>query len=181
MPHAFAQINYLLYELNLIVNRRKWRWITCWFGGSAGVLASYRIDRFFYLLVGEWWALGRLLLFPFFVLLKLMSASHEINYKADIGKGLKILHPTLGIVITGYAIIGNHLTLVGGNCIGQRKALERGDLVLGDSVTLGANAVVLGPVRVGNNVTVGANAVVVQDADDNSVLIGVAARPLEKQ
>lgn len=175
---AILQLSYLYYEITLIVNQRYWRWLTCWIGGGAGVIASYRFDRFFYLLIGENWALLRVLFFPFFWFLRALSSPHEINYKADIGKGLKILHHSLGVVISGYAIVGEGLILTGGNCIGGRTLLKWGELVLGNDVLLGANAVILGPLRLGNNVKIGAGAVVVDSFPDNAVLIGTPAYSL---
>ena len=99
---------------------------------------------------------------------------------ADIGKGLKILHGGLGVVINGHTVAGKNLLLTGGNCIGGREHLEYGDLVLGDDVSLGANAIVLGPIIIGNHVRIGAGAVVIEDASDNSVLVGVPAKMIRK-
>ena len=106
----------------------------------------------------------------------MMSAAHDIHYMAQIGRGLLVLHPSLGIVVSAYAQCGRNLVLTGGNCIGVRKRLVRGDLVLGDDVTLGANSVVLGPVRIGDRCIIGAGAVVVSDAPAGSVLVGVPAQ-----
>lgn len=50
---AFTQLSYCGYEISLLVNGKWWRWITCWFGGSARVIFSYRLDRFFYKLLGR--------------------------------------------------------------------------------------------------------------------------------
>ena len=177
LSDAFQQWSYLFYDLGLIVNRRYWRWLTCWFGGSAGILVSYRLDRFFYLLLGEVWALVRILFFPLFLLLRLLSAPHEIHYRAQIGRGLKILHGSLGIVVSGHAVIGEGLTLTGGNCIGERRP---GILMLVNNVTLGANAVVLGPVKIGDGAQIGAGAVVVNDAKNDAVLVGVPAHPIDE-
>lgn len=175
IEEAFQQINYLFYEINLIVNHKHWRWLTCWFGGSAGIILSYRMDRFFYLLIGDVWVLGRLFFSPCFLMLRLMSAPHEIHYRSKIDQGLKILHGSLGVVVSGNAVVGNHLTLTGGNCIGEK---DSGELHIGDNVTLGANAVILGPVHIGDNVQVGAGAVVIHDAADHSVLVGVPAHSI---
>lgn len=172
---ALTQLHYLLYEVRQPIGSKPWRWLTCWFGGSVGVIISYRVDRFFYLLVGRPWALLRILLFPLFSVLRLLSANHQIHYRADIGKGLRILHPALGVVVSGHARIGKSLILTGGNCIGGRRALKPGELVLGDNITLGANAIVLGPVRIGSRTTIGAGAVVVKDSEDDVVLAGVPA------
>jgi serine O-acetyltransferase len=175
---AFQQLGYLRYEINLIVNHKHWRWLTCWFGGSAGIILSYRMDRFFYLLLGDAWVVIRIFFLPCFLMLRLISAPHEIHYRSNIDRGLKILHGSLGIVISANAVIGKHLTLTGGNCIGEKGS---GELYIGDHVTLGANAVILGPVQIGDHVQVGAGAVVIHDAADHSVLVGVPAHRLSSQ
>lgn len=177
---AFNQLKYLYYELSLIVNRKWWRWIGCWFGGSAGVITSYRLDRFFFLIFGNCYNYLRILMFPIFTLLRIISVKHDIHYNADIDRGLKILHPSLGVVISGYTIIGKNLTLTGGNSIGSRKSIKKGDLTIGDDVTVGVNAVILGPIHIGNNVTVGAGAVVIKDIDHNTIVGGVPAKILRK-
>ena len=173
---AFDQIIFMIYEINLIVNRHWGRWITCWFGGSAGVIVSYRLDRFGFLLFKNGWRAIRVLFFPLFLFLRLLSYAHEIHYAADIGKGLKILHPSLGVVVNGNLIAGDHLTLTGGNCLGQRKKMSYGEFKIGSHVSLGANAVILGPVIVGDHVRVGAGAVVIETAPDNATLVGVPAK-----
>lgn len=99
----------------------------------------------------------------------------EIHYRADIGRGMRILHPGLGIVVSGKAVCGENLVLTGGNCIGGRAGTQQGAIRIGDNVSLGANAVILGPITIGDNVQVGAGAVVVKDAPSNTVLVGVPA------
>jgi serine O-acetyltransferase len=177
---ALSQLSYLRRELAQMVNTRWWRWFTLWFNSGACVIVSYRLDRAGYLLIGGPWTVVRILLFPLFLLLRILSYAHEIHYRADVGPGLLILHPSLGVVVSGSAIVGKDLVLTGGNCIGARPGVRAGDLIIGDNVTLGANAVVLGPVRVGSNVTIGAGAVVIDDAGDNVVLGGVPARVLRR-
>lgn len=175
----FQQLAYLFYEVRLHVNFHWWRWFGCWFSSPVIAVCAYRLDRFFYLLLGgRIWALIRIFLSPLSLFLRPWLGRCEIHYRADIGKGLKILHPGLGIVVSGQAMIGEHLTLTGGNCIGGRSGMKVGDLVLGNKVSLGANAVILGPARIGNNVQIGAGAVVVKDANDNTTLVGVPALPV---
>lgn len=173
---GMQQLSYLHDDLRLIVKRRWWRWITCWFGGSAGVIASYRLDRMFYLLLGESWAFIRLFFFPLFLFLRLISANHQIHYRANIGRRLRILHSSLGVVVSAHAEIGHDLILTGGNCIGERRSIQPANLVIGNNVSLGANAVILGPVRIGDNVVIGANAVVIDNCGDRVVLAGVPAK-----
>jgi len=53
--------------------------------------------------------------------------------------------------------------------------------VIGDNCSLGANAVILGPVRLGNDIEFSASALVVNDCpDDNFLLLGVPAKAIGK-
>jgi serine acetyltransferase len=126
--------------------------------------------------MGEGWSAARVALAPALFALRPWSGRCEINYHADLGRGLRVLHPTLGVVVSGKTVAGQNLTLVGGNCIGGRKAMDHGEIRLGDNVLLGANACVIGPIVVGDGVRVGAGAVVVRDVPDGEVLVGPAAR-----
>lgn len=176
----FDQIRFLIYEIKLIVNHRNLRWFSCWFAGSTHVLISYRLDRAGYLIFKNTWPALRIFLLPLFISARLLGGNHEIHYQADIGKGLKVLHPGLGIVISGGAIAGKRLLLTGGNCIGVRNHIEPGRLVIGDYVSLGANAVILGPVKLGSHIEIGAGAVVIDDAPDGVILAGVPAKIIRR-
>jgi serine acetyltransferase len=179
MAKAFEQIYFLFCEFQAMVNKRAWRYVTVLFSPALWSIAAYRIERFFYLLFGRAWGLLRIVLLPILFITHPWRGNCEIHYTANIGKGLKILHPALGVVISGKTVAGKNLVLTGGNCIGGRKSLDHGDIVLGNNVSLGANAVILGPVSVGNKVRIGAGAVVVKDTGDNVILVGVPAHPVE--
>lgn len=178
---TWEQVTFLFYEIQLIISGRWWRWFTCWFSSSTTVVISYRLDRCGYLLFREAWAIGRIFLLPLFIVLRILGANHDIHYRADIGKGLKVLHPALGVVVSGHAVIGQGLILTGGNCIGGRQTLTSGTLRIGDFVTIGANAVILGPLVLGNNISIGAGGVVIDSYADGVVLVGVPAKPLSKR
>ncbi|MFY7741090.1 MAG: DapH/DapD/GlmU-related protein [Flavobacterium sp.] len=103
----------------------------------------------------------------------------DIHYKADIKGGLLILHPSMGITISGMANIGENLTLTGGNVIGISKKCELDTFRIGDNCNLGANAVILGPIIIGNNITIGALACVTKSFTENNLtLVGSPAQPL---
>jgi serine O-acetyltransferase len=53
--------------------------------------------------------------------------------------------------------------------------------VIGDDVIIGSGAEVLGGIIIGNNVTIGANAVVTQSVPDNVVVGGIPARVLREK
>ena len=171
------QFQFLIAELKMLTDHKRARWLVLFFEPTAGVLISYRLDRAGYLLGGASWTLLRLLALPVWLGLRVLSCRHEIHFKANIGGGLRIMHPTLGVVVNGDAVVGKNCLLNGGNSIGCRKPIRRGELVLGDDVQLGINACVLGPVLIGDRVSIGAGAVVIHDLPAGSVAVGVPARP----
>ncbi len=83
-------------------------------------------------------------------------------------------HGIKGIFISDYVHIGKGATLFQQVTIGIKDYDHGLDKVptLGDNVTVGAGAKVLGPIKIGNNVTIGANAVVTKDMPDNAVVVG---------
>lgn len=99
----------------------------------------------------------------------------DINYHAGIGHGMCILHANMGVVVNGSTIIGKNVIFVGGNVIGGNKRFNRGEFVIADNCTFGANAVVIGHVRIGDNVKVGASACVVKDVESGKTVVGVPA------
>ncbi|MED1089154.1 serine O-acetyltransferase [Bacillus paramycoides] len=101
--------------------------------------------------------------------------SCDIPYKANIGKGTSFPHDGLGIVIHPNAIVGENCKVLHGVTIGGRSGHEEVP-VIGDNVTIGTHAVLLGPIKVGNNATIAAGAVVINDVPDNCVVAGVPAK-----
>lgn len=168
---AAQQLEYLVYETKALTRDKWWRWGNVLFADTFWTLASYRLSRSAYLGLGRGWSALRVILAPGMFAVRPWIRSCEISYHADIGRGLRVLHPGLGVVISGNTIAGEHLVLVGGNCIGARRPLKFGDIRIGDNVLLGANATILGPVRVGNEVKIGANAVLFRDAPDGHVVV----------
>lgn len=94
------------------------------------------------------------------------------------GAGLKIWHP--GIVVNSCARVGKNCTLHGQNCIGNDGYSDDAP-VMGDNVTLGAGASVIGAVRLADGITVGAGAVVVDSFLEPGITLGgVPARRLKR-
>ena len=99
----------------------------------------------------------------------------EIHPGATIGRRFFIDHG-MGVVIGETAEIGDDVMLYHGVTLGGRS-LERGKRhpTVGDRVTVGAGAKVLGPVHIGDDSAVGANAVVTLDVPPESIATGIPA------
>jgi serine O-acetyltransferase len=170
------QLNFFLHDVRKTVGRDKTRYLIVWLSPVFWGLLRYRVDRQLFLFWGRSYRFIRLPFYPFFILLENWSRL-DIHYKANIGGGIKILHNACGIVISGQSVIGRNLVLTGGNIIGGKAA---GVIDLGEGVSFGANASLIGPLKIGNNVSIGAGACVVKDClEDNSVLVGVPARKIK--
>ncbi len=100
----------------------------------------------------------------------------DIHPGATIGPGFFIDHGT-GVVIGGTAIVGRNVTIYQGVTLGgtslQRKKRHP---TIGDNVTVGSGAAVLGDITIGENVKIGANSVVVKDVPPNSTVVGIPGR-----
>ena len=79
-----------------------------------------------------------------------------------------LVHGLYGIIISHNASIGTDCTIYHQVTIGNTYG---GAPTIGDHVTIGAGAKIMGNVKIGNNVTIGANAVVVHDVPDNTVVV----------
>ena len=99
----------------------------------------------------------------------------EIHPGATIGRRFFIDHG-MGVVIGETAEIGDDVMLYHGVTLGGRS-LEHGKRhpTIGDRVTVGAGAKVLGPIVIGADSAVGANAVVTHDVPPESIATGIPA------
>ena len=171
-----GQIKYLQKDIVRILGKDKWRIIIILFSRIFIGIFWYRVERALYLLLGKKYQIIRVLLSPFFYLIQAYT-NIDIHYKATIGPGLLILHSSVGVVVSGKAIIGKNLTLTGGNIIGMSE--KSGGLIIGDNCSLGANACIIGPLTLGNNIKIGSCACVVKSYEDDMLtLVGVPARPI---
>ena len=102
----------------------------------------------------------------------------EIHPAARIGSDFFIDHGA-GVVIGETAEIGDRVTLYQGVTLGG-TGFARGKRhpTVGDDVTVGSGAKLLGPVDVGHGAKVGANTVVISDVPQNSTVVGNPGHPV---
>lgn len=99
----------------------------------------------------------------------------EIHPGATIGRRFFIDHG-MGVVIGETTEIGDDVMLYHGVTLGGRSlAKTKRHPTIGNRVTIGAGAKVLGPVVVGDDSAVGANAVVTRDVPADSIATGIPA------
>ncbi len=97
--------------------------------------------------------------------------------ETEMGDGVTFGYGGLHVIVAKSTRIGNRVFIAQGVWIGGRHG-HPGAPVIEDDVTIGARALVLGPVRVGRGATIGANAVVVHDVRPFTIVGGVPAREI---
>ena len=104
----------------------------------------------------------------------------EIHPAAKIGKGLFIDHGcAVGIGET--TVIGDNCTIYQGATLGGTgKDKGKRHPTIGNNVTIGSGAKVLGPFTVGDNSKLAANAVVLNEIPPNSTCVGVPAHIVKR-
>jgi serine O-acetyltransferase len=102
----------------------------------------------------------------------------EIHPGAKIGPGFFIDHGS-GVVIGETAEIGENVTLYQGVTLGG-TGFQSGKRhpTVGDNVTIGSGAKLLGPIEVGHGAKIGANTVVVEDVPPRSTVVGNPGHPV---
>jgi serine O-acetyltransferase len=100
----------------------------------------------------------------------------EIHPGAQLGRRLFIDHG-MGVVIGETAVVGDDVLLFHGVTLGGRSMRPgKRHPTLGDNVTVGAGAKILGPVSIGSGAQVGANAVVITDVPAGHIAVGIPAK-----
>lgn len=102
----------------------------------------------------------------------------DISERADIGPRFFIAHNGT-LVVGGHTKAGSDFFVRQGVTCGG-DGINGGHPTFGDSVILGANAVVVGKITIGSNVLVGANSTVTRDVPNNVVVAGVPARIIKE-
>lgn len=174
------QFSYFIQDVRRMLGKHKIRIIHIWLSRFFWGILLYRIERGMFLTIGKVYLYLRIIFIPLINLIQAYS-NIDISYHADIKGGILVLHPSTGIVVSGLSVIGKNLTLTGGNIIGARENCKANELVIGDNCTLGANAVVLGPICLTNNIQIGASACVIHNCSNGgATLVGVPAHEVAK-
>jgi serine O-acetyltransferase len=149
--------------------------------GFLGFIKYYLFNRGFRAVV--YYRIARLLylsgirIIPDLMVARMISITGaEIPYTAQIGEGLRILHPS-GVVVGARSVIGKNCTMMQGVTIGYKWDGNNVEFpVVGDDVVIGSGVKILGEIRIGNHVTIGANAVVIENVSDNLTVAGIPAK-----
>ena len=104
----------------------------------------------------------------------------EIHPGAQLGHGILIDHGA-GVVIGETAVVGDNCTIYQGvtlGGVGTKKGKRHP--TLGNNVTVGSGAKILGSFQVGDNCSIAATAVLLQPLEENITAVGIPARPVKK-
>ncbi len=129
------------------------------------------MERLYYL--SNWLYRHRVPVLPRLVMLMIRIVYQSfVPYQAKIGPGVSFGHRQ-GIVIARTVCIGARCTIR--HQVTFANSGE-GAAIVGNDVSFGAGAKILGAVRIGDRARIGANAVVVSDVPDDATVVGVPAR-----
>lgn len=106
---------------------------------------------------------------------------NAISAKAKIDKSSKFWHRGVGCVVHFNAIIGKNCKIFPNVVIGD--AFKRGQSngkapKIGNSVFIGAGAVIVGDITIGDGAIIGANAVVIKDVKPGTRVVGIPAKEI---
>jgi len=147
-------------------------------------LANHTLHLVFLIRLGQTLSstpvIGRLLSFIFEYIIRIIFAS-DISLKAQIGRGFVITHGH-DIVIGADVVIGENCKIFNGVTLGNKDitlSSKGNQPVVGKNVVISTGAKILGNIVIGDNVTIGANAVVVKSCEDNATYVGIPAKKVK--
>lgn len=129
--------------------------------------------------IGRWCRVHRIPLLPQIAERLMHHLCHcWISTLADLGPGFRIAH-VCGIIVPPGVVFGSWCEIrqnvtIGGN-LGKKGPDGRGVPILGDRVSIGPGAAILGPIEIGHDTFIGANAVVTTSIPPNSIVAAFRA------
>lgn len=137
------------------------------------------LNAIFFYRISRWMYLHHIPVLPKLItLLIFLMYNSKVPYQAKIGKGSKLGYGGVGVIIHSKSVIGSHCMIGQHVTIGGGNSKFPGLPTIGDHVHISHGAIVFGGIIIGDNVTIGANAVVNKPVPDNAVVAGVPARIL---
>ena len=104
----------------------------------------------------------------------------EIHPKARIGNRCFIDHGS-GVVIGETAVVGDDVLIYQQVTLGGTGAAHsKRHPTIGNNVTIGAGAKVLGNITIGDNVRIGAGSVVINDVPSDCTVVGIPGRVVQQ-
>lgn len=144
-------------------------------GHTFNVVLLYRVGNFF--------VRHRVKFIPDLIKYRMLKKyACDFSPYAQIGEALMV-HHSVGIVIGHEVIMGSHCEIFQNVTIGSNRKEVNGRYmpIIGDNVSIGSGAVVVGPIHIGDNVSIGANSYVDKDIPDNVVVAGIPAKILRRR
>ena len=92
-------------------------------------------------------------------------------YLITIGNNVRITNGVKFVTHDGGVWVLRNLGLKDIDCFGE--------IIIGDNVHIGWNAIIMPNVKIGDNCVIGAGAVVTKDIPNNSIAVGIPARVIE--
>lgn len=145
------------------------------FNVSFKLIFWYRISRYCYLTSSA----GRKMI-GLIRLRQYVLGGNEIDYRAKLGRRIKLAHPS-GIIIGAGVVIEDDVTIFQQTTLGShgREGKVKSYPVIKSGSTLYAGAKIIGGVTVNENSVIGANSVVLNDVPKNTTVVGIPARIIE--
>lgn len=105
----------------------------------------------------------------------------QLPGESDIGVGLRVYHPN-GLVVSPKSKLGERVSLHSDVVLGVRDGDWRVEApMVGDDVTLGTGAKLLGSIHIGDRSIVGANSVVMKDVPADHIAVGIPAKVIPQK